>query len=161
MSELLPARFDDSAWPLLLVYMPPLMNNMTVIRSIIDGFDAAYRRNERFASILNGSAVAKFPGSAERKVLMDWVGQESRLELERRLSVATGLVLTSGPMRAFVSAINWVTRPVSPQKVTATQEEAVEWCCERLQAAGIVLPPAVGALRARRPPSSRASPRSR
>jgi hypothetical protein len=155
------AQFDDSAWPLVIVHMPPLMNNMTAIRSLIDGFESVFGRNERFASVLNGSAVVKFPGSLERKVLMDWVGNEARLEKERRLSVATGLVLTSGPMRAFVSAINWVSRPVTPQIVTATQEEAVEWCCTRLQEAGIALTPAIGALRVRPAPSTRAGRGSR
>jgi hypothetical protein len=161
MSAIEPARFDDTAWPLLIIRMPALMNNIVVVRSIIDGFEGVYRKNERFASILDGSAVAKFPGTLERKALMDWVGNEARIETERSLSVATALVLTSGPMRAFVSALNWVNRPVTPQKVTATREEAIEWCCERLQEAGIVLPPAVGALRARRAASSRAAPRSR
>jgi hypothetical protein len=161
MSALEPARFDDSAWPLLIVQMPALMNNIVVVRSIIDGFEAAYRKDARFASVLDGSAVAKFPGTLERKALMDWVGNEARIETERRLSVATSLVLTSGPMRAFVSALNWVNRPVSPQKVVATRDDAIDWCCERLQEAGIVLPPAVGALRARRAPSARTAPRSR
>lgn len=156
MSIVQPARFDDSAWPLLVIQLPPLMNNQTAVRSIVEGFEDAYRRNARFASILDGSAVVKFPGTLERKALLDWVGQESRLETERRLSVATGLVLPSGPMRAFVSALNWVNRPATPQKVTATQEEAVTWCCERLEEAGIVLPSALGALRARRAPSARA-----
>src|SRR5262249_33593468 len=146
------AQFVDSAWPLLIVHMPRMLNNMTAIRSIIDGFESVLGRNERFASVLNGSAVAKFPGSLERKVLRDWVGNEARIERERRLTVATGLVLTSGPMRAFVSAINWVNRPVTPQIVTATQEEAVEWCCARLEQAGIALTPAIGALRARPSP---------
>jgi hypothetical protein len=158
MTPLEPARFDDSAWPLLIIQMPVLMNNVTAIRSIIDGFTDVYRRNERFASILNGAAVAKFPGALERKTLLDWVGDKSRIETERRLSVGTGLVLTSGPMRAFVSALNWVNRPVTPQKVTATQEEAVEWCCDRLEEAGIVLTPALAALRARRAAST---PRAR
>ena len=161
MSVLQPARFDDSAWPLVIIQMPALMNSLMVARSIIDGFEGLYRRDARFACILNGSAVVKFPGTVERKALLDWVGNESRVATERRLSVATGLVLTSGPMRAFVSALNWVTRPASPQKVTATQEEAVEWCCERLQEAGIPLSPAIGALRAQRPSSAHVVRRNR
>jgi hypothetical protein len=151
MSAIEPARFDDSAWPLLIVNLPPLLNNMTAIRSMIDGFDAAYRRHEPFASVTDASLVVKFPGALERKALLDWVGSEKRIETARGLSIATGLVLPSGPMRAFMSAINWVRRPTTPQKVTETLEEAVEWCCEQLQEAGLMSPAEVFvALRGRR-----------
>jgi hypothetical protein len=145
-----PARFDDSAWPLLVVQLPPLLNNMTAIGSIIDGFDRAYRRSAPFASVTDASLVARFPGTLERKALLDWVGSEARIETARGLSIATGLVLPSGPMRAFMSAINWVRRPTTPQRVTSSLEEAIEWCGERLQEAGLTSPAAFAALRARR-----------
>jgi hypothetical protein len=142
-----PARFVDGAWPVLVVQLPRVMG-MTAIRSIVDGYEVHLRRNERFASVVDCSLVSKFPGASERKVLIDWLGDDARIERERRLTVATAVVLTSGPMRAFVSAINWVRRPNTPQIWTATRAEAVDWCRERLLDAGIALPPAVGALRA-------------
>lgn len=155
-----PARFLDSTWPLVVVLLPPVMG-MTAIRSIVDGYEGLLRRNRRFAHVVDCSAVSKFPGVAERKVLIDWLGDETRVERERRLTVATAVVLTSGPMRAFVSAINWVRRPSTPQKWMATQPEAVEWCCELLVGEGIVLPPAVGALRQPRAGQSIAARRAR
>jgi hypothetical protein len=155
-----PARFLDNTWPLAVVLLPPVMG-MTAIRSIVDGYDALVRRNQRFAHVVDCSAVSKFPGGAERKVLIDWLGDEARIERERRLTIATAIVLTSGPMRAFVSAINWVRRPSTPQKWMATQPEAVEWCCQLLGEAGIALPPAVGALRQPRAVQSIAARRSR
>ncbi len=155
-----PARFLDSAFPVVIVHLPAVMG-MTAIRSIVDGYEMVLRRNKRFAHVVDCSAVSKFPGVSERKVLIDWLGDEARIERERRLTVATAVVLTSGPMRAFVSAINWVRRPSTPQKWTATQPEAVEWCCQLLVEAGVSLPPAVGALRQPRAGQSIAARRVR
>ncbi len=142
-----PARFVDSTWPLLLVQLPAMMNNAIAIDSVIRGFDTVLQRNERFAHVVDCSSVIKFPGAAERKSLVEWLAQDARLEKERRLTVGTAIVLTSGTMRAFVSAINWVRRPATPQVWTATQAEAVEWCCERLVEGGLQLTPAIAALR--------------
>jgi hypothetical protein len=64
-------------------------------------------------------------------------------------------------MRAFVSAINWVRRPSTPQIWTATQEEAIDWCCQRLVEAGVVLSSATSTLRARSLPTTRATRGSR
>jgi hypothetical protein len=161
MSALQPVRFDDSAWPLLIVQLPPRLNDIDVVGTLIKGFDDTFRRSSRFSTVLDGSAVQKFPGTAERRALTDWMGDPARSEAERRFLIGTGLVLPSGPMRAFVSAINFVIRPVAPRMVTATQEESIEWCCERLLQAGIALTPAIGALRARRALSAHVSGRPR
>jgi hypothetical protein len=149
MSVEQPARFVDSGWPLLVVHLPALMNSMTAIASIVDGYEGRLRRNERFAQVVNCSAVVKFPGPAERKALVDWLGDEARKDKERRLTVATSVVLTSGPMRAILSAVNWVARPATPQKWVESEQEAIEWCCGRLVEAGLALSPGTGALRAR------------
>jgi hypothetical protein len=155
-----PAQFLDSTWPLVVVVLPPVMG-MTAIRSLVDGYEMLLRRDQRFAHVVDCAAVSKFPGVAERKVLTDWLGDDARVERERRLTVATAVVLTSGPMRAFVSAINWVRRPSTPQKWWATQPEAVEWCCELLVGEGVALPASVGALRRPRALQSIAARRSR
>ncbi len=155
-----PARFVHGAWPVLVVHMPPVVN-MVAIKSIIDGYEDVLRRNERFANVVDGSAIEKFPGSVERKMLTDWLTDEARVEKERRLTVATAVVVTSGPMRALLSAINWIGRPVAPQIAVATQAEAVEWCCARLTEAGVALTPAASTLRARPMTSTAAVRRSR
>jgi hypothetical protein len=142
-----PAQFIDSAWPLLVVHLPAVMS-MTAVQSIVDGYEVMLQRNQRFASVVDCSAVTKFPGAPERKVLTDWLGNEVRAEKERRLTVATAVVLTSGPMRAVVSAINWVRRPATPQIWTATRQEAVDWCRARLVEAGVPLTGATSTLRA-------------
>jgi hypothetical protein len=155
-----PARFDDSAWPVLVVHMPAVMN-MIAIKSVIDGFEDVLRRDQRFALVIDGSGIEKVPGTLERKVLTDWLTDEARVEKERRLTVASAVVVTSGPLRALLAALNWIRRPAAPQIAVATQDEAIEWCCARLTEAGIRLTPAASTLRARPVASAAPARRSR
>jgi hypothetical protein len=144
-----PLEFVESTWPLVVVRLPQLMNSIKVIQLLTANFERVHARKERFAVMIDCSAVVKFPGAIERKMLTDWMADERRQKVERELTVGAAIVLTSGPMRAFVSAMNWIRRPITPQVWKATPAEALEWCCERMIDAGMQLTPAIEALRAR------------
>jgi hypothetical protein len=118
----------------------------SAIRAVIDAFERGFSRGSRFVSILDGTAVAKFPGSEERKLLADWLSDPRRVERERLWSLGSAVVLPSGTMRALVSAINLVRRPITPQHWTATLSEAVDWGRARLVESGIPLNPQIDAL---------------
>jgi hypothetical protein len=149
-------QFIDETWPLLIVRMPPTMN-ATAIAGVIQGFERVLNRQERFVLLTDCSAIVKFPAALERRMLTDWLGQDARIAMEKRFTVATAVVLTSGAMRAFVSALYWVRRPATPQVFKATVAEALEWCCDRMTEAGLPLTPPIQQLRAehRHVPSSR------
>jgi hypothetical protein len=140
------AHFGDGAWPLLLVEMPAAMS-MVTIESIIAGFEGVHSRHERFAVVIDCSAVSRFPGAEERRKLLDWMKEEAQHARERRDTIGSAVVLTSGTMRALLSAMNWVHRPAAPQVWKATLGEAIEWGCSRLVEAGLGLTPAITALR--------------
>lgn len=143
-------EFLDETWPLVVVRLPTMMNNVKVVQTLIGHFDRAHSRNERFTVVADCSAVVKFPGRFERKMLTDWLAEEQRQKSVREHNLGTAIVLTSGPMRAFMSALNWVRRPSTPQVWKATTAEGVDWCCECLARARVPLTPAIEALRARR-----------
>jgi hypothetical protein len=145
-----PLEFLDATWPLLVVRLPTMMNNVPTIQQLMAHFDRAHARGERFALVADGSAVVKFPGSLERRMLMDWMAEEKQLRREREHVVGVAIVLTSGPMRALMSTMNWVRRPQTPQVWKATTVEAIEWCCQALTKDGIALTPAIEALRFKR-----------
>src|SRR5262249_49234066 len=138
-----PVQFLDSTWPLLVLRLPPVFKGVHVMKQMMTGFELVHARSKRFAVVVDCSAVVKFPGTGETKMLTDWMADERRVARERELTVGSAVVLTSGPMRAFVSAINWIRRPATPQVWVATPREAVEWCCDRLVGAGLGLTPAI------------------
>lgn len=138
---------DTSAWPMMRMRLPSVFGPEH-IKAIIDGFEHAYERKERFVVLADGSQVVKFPGTVERKMLSDWLARPERTAQERLYTVATAIVLTSGTMRAMLSAMQWVNRPATPQTWKPTELEALEWCCERLAEAGVPLSAAIEDARA-------------
>jgi hypothetical protein len=145
-----PLEFLDATWPLVVMRLPTMMNNVPTIQAIMTLFDRAHARGQRFAFVADCSAVVKFPGTVERRMLMDWMAEENQRSREREHIVGVALVLTSGPMRALMSTMNWVRRPQTPQVWKATAVEAIEWCCQALSKEGIELTPAIEALRFKR-----------
>jgi hypothetical protein len=141
------ALFLDETWPMVLVQLPREMN-ANAMGSIVAGFERVYQRRSRFILVVDCTSVVKFPGAAERKTLTDWMRRPERLEQERAYTIATAIVLASGPMRALLAAVQWISPPATPQALKATQVEAVEWCCERLQDAGLPINLAISSLRA-------------
>jgi hypothetical protein len=153
------ALFLDETWPLVLVQLPRDMN-ANAMDSIVAGFERVYQRRSRFILVVDCASIAKFPGAAERKTLTDWMRRRERLEQEREYTIATAIVLSSGPMRALLAAVQWISPPATPQVLKASQIEAVEWCCERLLEAGSPITPAIASLRAEHQRRDRGSRRA-
>ena len=99
-------------------------------------------------SLVDCSPIVKFPGMVERKMLSEWMATPGRADKEKAFTVATAIVLRSGPMRAMMSAITWVSPPVSPQVWKASELEAFDWCYERLVEARLPVTKAIEAARA-------------
>lgn len=136
---------EDQGWPLLVLRIPPALS-VEAVRSFIDAIEAAYARNQRFAVVIDTTAVSKFPGAPARQILSDWVGDPRRSELEQALTVGTALVIASSPLRALTAAVNLVRRNVTPQQWTATVAEGVEWAWKRLVDERVPLTPGAEAL---------------
>jgi hypothetical protein len=154
------SQFDETAWPLLVVRLPPVMN-MSALASMMDGFERILRLEKRHAAVVDATRITKFPGSQERTRLTSWLADERRVAKERRFVVGNAVVVTSGPVRALLTAFNWVHRPTTPQAMKATEAEAVEWCCQLLIEDGVALTPALESMRAnvvRRADEARRSP---
>jgi hypothetical protein len=137
---------DDSMWPLLYLPFPRVVGESTV-RALIDAFEGAFAREEKFAVILDGTGITRFPGAPERKMVVDWMSAAPR-ERERTWNIGTAIVIPSGPMRALVAAFNLIRRPVAPQEWTATLGEAIDWARAQLVAAGAPLNPRIDDARA-------------
>jgi hypothetical protein len=116
------------------------------MRSFIDAFETAYKRNERFAVVIDTTGLSKFPAAEARQLLSDWLHDPRRIEREQALTIGTALVIASGPLRALMAAVNLARRKATPQEWTKTWGQAVAWAHDRLVAENVPLTPGAEAI---------------
>jgi len=142
---------EERGWPVVIYRLPPLMTVETV-RALAHAADRIYDRRERFASVVDLSAVKRAPDAAARTALTDWMGDPARVEKERAYMIAMAIVLASGPLRALAAAVQFVRPPSSPQQFVATLAEAITWVRQRLHDAGVPMTAGADALSSFAPP---------
>jgi hypothetical protein len=133
------------------------------LQVLFAGFDRAQKRvRERRALyyvVIDGLALAKLPTPVERKMLTDWMSEPARSELECQYSLGSAVAMSSRPVRAVLTALNWIRRPPKPQVVVETVVEAIDVGLERLRDASVSVTPAMQMLRAQEHVRSQATRR--
>jgi hypothetical protein len=131
------AEVDASAWPLVVMRVPPHVN-AAAIDSMLIGYDAVLGRKAKFAMVVDTTSIAKIPDAIERRRIVEYM--RARTFAEAAYNLGNGVVIVSTPARAVLTAINWIRPAVVPQRLFGTFGEAVEWCSDRLGKAGLSVP---------------------
>jgi hypothetical protein len=131
-------RFVDEYFPLLVGMSPRHMDEASV-QSLIDGFEEYFRRGERYAFIAHTTGF-DVPGARERKRLAEWSNSPEVRKLSSKLCVGSAVVVPNTLTRGALTAILWLWNPPLPLTSVATLELGCEWCFDRLDATGLVLP---------------------
>jgi hypothetical protein len=139
------------AWPLLITVVPAVFEAGDVEPYILE-VEALYRRGERFASLVDTSALSSLPGAAERKRFADW--QNSTKDAIKRYNVFTAIVVRSPVMRSALTAMNWVFRPPNEQVAVPSFADAFVRCIDKLRADGHPAPPEFERMARESPPTS-------
>jgi hypothetical protein len=138
-------------WPLFITVLPPTFDLNDVEAYIVE-VDAIFKRRERFASLVDTTAVAVVPGASVRLRLAEW--QNESVELIRRYNVFSATVIKSAVVRGAATALNWLHRPVNEQIVVSTFAEGFAACIDRLRADGHPAPPQLERLAREAPPEA-------
>ena len=143
-------EFVDSAFPLVLVRLPTAIGGPR-LEELFAGFDRVQKRvrdeQAPYYVVVDALALTKLPDPAERQKLTDWMSDAARTEVESRYGLGTSIVLASRPLRAVLTAINWIRRPPKPQIVVETVIEAIDVGLEHLREAKVAISPAMQTLR--------------
>jgi hypothetical protein len=131
-------KIDEDAWPLVIVTVPA-RPTVESIDTLTDYFERCFARQRRFSLIIDTRAVHSIPDARWRKHLTDAISVPSFRERERLFNVGSATILASAPVRATLTALNWVWRAASPQFAAPDMPSAVEWCVAQLNAAGVPL----------------------
>lgn len=125
-------------WPLAVIVVGASLEreDLPELERTIDG---VYARQQRFATLVDCSAVTSMPDAQTRKRLAEWQN-ETRASI-RRFNVISATIVTSAVVRGAMTAMNWIFEPPNPQVTTATFGEALDACVAALRKEGIRLPP--------------------
>jgi len=131
--------FIEDAMPLIISVMPREISGR-VVDQLATGFERFFEKGERYALIscsMRGSAgmLAK-----ERRLVADWANQPRVREQSARYCVGSATLVESAIERAALTAIMWFWTPASPHRAAASPTEAIDFCLERLGAAGLTCP---------------------
>ena len=133
----MPVQVRLERWPLVVIIV-----GESLLRSELPELerqiDSVYLRNERFATLVDCSAVKTMPDASTRKRLAEWQN-ETRAKIAR-LNVVSATVIDSAVVRGAMTAMNWIFQPPNRQVTVATFAEALEACVLALRAEGLKLP---------------------
>jgi hypothetical protein len=135
---------DVTAWPLVWARLPERFD-LPAVDSFFRGFDGVLARKTKFVTIIDTSAISRFPNALERQHLGECM--KVRTFAEAAYDLGNAVIIRSAPARTVLTAVNWIRRPVSAQHIVGDSRAAIEWCCDRLAQAGIPQSPALAALR--------------
>jgi hypothetical protein len=132
--------FDLQYFPLVVVLVTsPEAVDEDGIRELFARFADLYRARKRYAILMDTTAAREVPNAKQRKVLTDLY--KECIPNVRRWCVGSATVVDSALVRGVITAVTWVVPPPCPLVNVATRKEAIDWCCTRLEAEGIAVPP--------------------
>jgi hypothetical protein len=125
--------------PLLVCILPDGFDAEHV-QEMAQGYEKYFAAAKKYALITHTEGVTRGTFAKERRLIGDWASQPRIRDLSRRLCVASTAIVASGYERAILTAILWFWKPPSPFQVSATADEAINFCLAALEGAGIPLP---------------------
>lgn len=81
-------------------------------------------RGQRFRMIFDSTLATTIPMNLARRV-SNWMSEHE--PLIRDFWMGTGLVITSSVIRGLLNVIFAIRRPISPYKITADRQEAIDF----------------------------------
>lgn len=106
----------------------------------VEEFDELLRGTERFAVIVETSAVEMFPSANERKQFAAWMNRADVRDAQKRLNVGSSTIVRNAAMRGIMTAFYWIWTPPTPQHAAEDLAAAVRFALERLAAEGLRAP---------------------
>jgi len=131
----------------VLVLVAPSRYDAEAVKRMADAFEQYFQRGERYAVISIQPKGSITPGAAERKLMLDWLESPRVRHYTGELCVGAATIVHGQLMRGALTAVLWFWRPPFPMETVPTAARAVDYCVERLRAAGAQVPAEPAALK--------------
>lgn len=122
--------FDDKAWPLLKITLPPEPSDEEAVQylKLLKGYR---ERREPYCILLDLSRATSF-SPRQRKMQADHIREG--LPITRIYLKGIAFVAESALKRGMITAIYWLVKPSAPHEIFPTKKEAEAWLRLRLEA---------------------------
>lgn len=124
----------------LLVAVAPRRWDAEAVKRMSDAFDVYFQRGERYAVISIQPDDSITPGPTERRLVLDWLESPRVRRYAGELCVGAATIMHGALMRGAFTAVLWFWKPPFPMETVPTVARAVDYCVERLRAAGVKVP---------------------
>lgn len=121
-------------WPLVIV-RAPVHGSVESVTEFCERSDEFFAREERFATVQDMREMKGIIDANARKVMSEWTA--NRQFQMAKWHVASASVVASPVLRGIITAIHWFAKPPSPQIVTGSMKEAVDFVLDQLEAEGV------------------------
>lgn len=120
--------FDDSAWPILKVRLPPYPSDDDLAHYF--QLLASFRNRREPYGLLMDVTYARYFSPRQRKMQAEYIREG--LPISRIYLKGIAYVAETALKRGAITAIYWLVPPASPYQIFAQRTEAERWLVERL-----------------------------
>lgn len=131
--------FVEDAFPLIVTVNARCFDEVEA-RSMADGYQRYFKRNQRYAVLSVSPRDAEPVGAKARKAVAEWLGRKDVQVQARALCVGAASVVEGAIARGALTALLWLWTPPMPLRPCATLDEGLDYCFECLTAEGLSLP---------------------
>ena len=121
-------RFNDSAWPIVVVTLPADLGALEEFRAYLDQVTACHERG-RFALVVDARTTA--PLSSTQRHLLAAARSSDEERLPGVLCARAGVVV-SDDLRRSMEAVSWLCPPSYPYASFSSLRDAIAWAAASL-----------------------------
>lgn len=129
----MPIQLDLSGWPLVVarhIGKPTAEEHEELRRK----WEQVLARNKKYGSIIDLSQ-AELGAMGEQKKLVEWTKQNEQSLAE--LCVGSATVVQNAALRSFLKTVSFLKKPIYPQEIVGTYEEAEAFVRSKLKENGL------------------------
>jgi hypothetical protein len=126
-------------FPLVLTFIRGKVGDRDLDAFFLE-FEGIYARRASFAVLSDLREVTAVPEAPVRRRIAEWSKAQEGRTLQYHLG--TAMIVRSAVVRGALTAINWLTRPITPQPVYTDPREGAAWCLDALRRHELPIPSA-------------------
>jgi hypothetical protein len=124
---------DASRAPLIITTASGVLNDTEYAAHLDECTKLIVQPARPYAYVYDGTRIDQMPSSC-RQLQATWIN--THRPVIGRLNRGCGFAFASAITRGLLTAVHWISPPPYPHSISATRDDAIRWCLDRLVRAG-------------------------